>query len=103
MADLTNIIQTTRFFINTTETAEDVSGYCWWEASGYGLCDPHLPPKPVTSCPYIGWQRTVIVGQEDISWETETPGHVGIGKSSRHVGSIHGLPTRMLYRRRDYH
>eukprot|EP00045_Choanoeca_perplexa_P022915 m.11353 g.11353 ORF g.11353 m.11353 type:complete len:160 (-) comp9796_c0_seq1:105-584(-) len=71
--------QTTRLFINTSESFEDVSGYCWWEAAGYGLCDPNIPPKPVTSCPYIGWQRTVIVGQEDISWEAETPGHVGIG------------------------
>ena len=45
-------------------------------------CDPTPPPAPVRSCPYIGWQRTVVAGEEDIDWEVETPGHIGIGDVS---------------------
>ncbi|EDQ86671.1 uncharacterized protein MONBRDRAFT_10775 [Monosiga brevicollis MX1] len=69
----------TRFYVNTTESREDVAGYCWWHAPRYGICDPLFLPAPVRSCPYIGWQRTVIAGQEDIDFEVKTPGYMGIG------------------------
>jgi hypothetical protein len=72
----------------------------WWKAQGVGICDPNRPPAPVTSCPYIGWQRQVVVGQETIDWETETPGHVGIGMWRRRVAvaapapELDSLPSR---------
>eukprot|EP01147_Barroeca_monosierra_P007890 gene7890-9998_t len=71
--------QVTRFFINTTEAFEDVSGICWWSLPSHIPCDPTPPPHPAKSCPFITWQRIVVVGQEDIDWEIETPGHYGIG------------------------
>ncbi|EGD78099.1 hypothetical protein PTSG_08977 [Salpingoeca rosetta] len=71
--------QATRIFINTTEKMEDVSGICWWSMRSKVACDPNPPPSPATSCPFITWQRTIVVGQEDIDWEIETPGHYGIG------------------------
>ena len=77
--------QVTRLFINTTTFAEDVGGYCWWSFKSSSKCDPHAPPKPVKSCPYIGWKRVVVLGQESISWEFETPGHFGAFARRREI------------------
>eukprot|EP00052_Salpingoeca_macrocollata_P035271 m.14108 g.14108 ORF g.14108 m.14108 type:complete len:168 (+) comp7756_c0_seq2:77-580(+) len=75
--------QVARFFVDTQQVLEDVSGFCWWHIEGSSVkCDPDAPPKPVTSCPWIGWQRVVVAGQESIDWECETPGHFGIGDVS---------------------
>ncbi len=71
--------QVTRFYINTTTTLEDVSGFCWWSMRNAPACSPDPPPAPVTSCPWIGWQRVVVAGEEDIEWDCETPGDYGIG------------------------
>ena len=71
--------QASRIFVNTTTGLEDVSGICWWSLPGSPACDPTPPPAPATSCPFITWQRTIVVGQESITWEIETPGHFGIG------------------------
>eukprot|EP00049_Salpingoeca_infusionum_P018088 m.355710 g.355710 ORF g.355710 m.355710 type:complete len:219 (+) comp17311_c0_seq1:103-759(+) len=67
-----------RLFINTSAKWEDVNGACWWSIAGQPCKNP-APPAPATSCPYVGWQRTVVVGQEDIDWTFVTPGEYGIG------------------------
>ena len=73
--------QVTRFFIDTLQFAEDVTGVCWFHlAHAHKVaCDPNPPPSPATSCPYISWARTIVLGQEDITWQMETPGHFEIG------------------------
>ena len=59
---------------------EDVTGICWFRiARSKVTCDPDKPPAPATSCPWISWTRTIVLGQEEIVWSIETPGHFGIG------------------------
>lgn len=56
-------------------------------ASGFRIpgyvddCKKSDLPGPVTSCPWIAWDRVItpITGTEEITWEFETPGQIGIG------------------------
>ena len=59
-------------------------GFCWWSIPGAPKdkeCEPHKLPGPVTTCPWIGWDREFIpiTGTETITWDFETPGRFGIG------------------------
>lgn len=61
-------------------------GFCWWSIPGVHdrECRPSKLPGPVTTCPWIGWDREFIpiTGTETITWDFETPGDYGIGDVS---------------------
>ena len=50
-------------------------GFCWWNIPGVfdKDCTKSKLPGPVTTCPWVGWNRVFspITGTESISWNFE--------------------------------
>eukprot|EP00035_Acanthoeca_spectabilis_P019659 m.429150 g.429150 ORF g.429150 m.429150 type:complete len:172 (+) comp16965_c0_seq1:91-606(+) len=71
-----------RFYVDTGKINWDYEGFVWFRIPGYvDDCKKSDLPGPVTSCPWIAWDRVItpITGTEEITWEFETPGQIGIG------------------------
>eukprot|EP00729_Bicosta_minor_P005347 gene5347-34081_t len=73
-----------RFYMDTGGIDWSFQGFCWWSIPGAPKdkeCEPHKLPGPVTTCPWIGWDREFIpiTGTETITRDFETPGRFGIG------------------------
>jgi hypothetical protein len=72
-----------RFYVDTGGINWDYSGFVWFNIPGYvDDCKKSDLPGPVKSCPWIAWDRVItpITGTEEITWECETPGSIGIGE-----------------------